>query len=376
MSIPVIPDSDGATFLTNVNAAMQTIYSDQQLQVAGAFATGGTAPAYTLTPSPAPASYVAKQRFNVIVHADGTNVQPTINVAGLGAKNWMQRGPTGVLVPAALVAGALLDIEYDGTYWVTLNPLPPRQIQPLTATVGSSAMTVTLGQNVLDFRSAAPESGDSYTRGVIGASLVVPQGATLGTVSGVQSRIAVLALDNAGTVEVAVVNLAGGNNLDETTLISTTAISSSSNSANVVYSAAARNNLAFRVVGYIESTQATAGNWASAPSKVQGAGGQAFTALSSLGFGQTWNSVSRTVGTTYYNTTPKPIVLAVAASVTSAQTGAVYVTINGTVVTVAQGGQSGGSYNQIAGNILIPPGVGYVITTNSYATVTNTWELR
>jgi hypothetical protein len=237
-------------------------------------------------------------------------------------------------------------------------------------------MTVTLGQNVLDFRSAAPESGDSYTRGVIGASLVVPQGATLGTVSGVQSRIAVLALDNAGTVEVAVVNLAGGNNLDETTLISTTAISSSSNSANVVYSAAARNNLAFRVVGYIESTQATAGNWASAPSKVQGAGGQAFTALSSLGFGQTWNSVSRTVGTTYYNTTPKPIVLAVAASVTSAQTGAVYVTINGTVVTVAQGGQSGGSYNQIAGNILIPPGVGYVITTNSYATVTNTWELR
>jgi hypothetical protein len=237
-------------------------------------------------------------------------------------------------------------------------------------------MTVTLGQNVLDFRSAAPASGDSYTRAVIGASLVVPQGATLGTVSGVQSRIVVLALDNAGTVEVAVVNLAGGNNLDETTLISTTAISSSATSANVVYSATARNNLAFRVVGYIESTQSTAGTWASAPSKVQGAGGQAFTALSSLGFGQTWNSVSRSAGTTYYNTTSKPIVLAVAASVSSAQTGVVYVTISGTQVIVAQGGQTGGSYNQIVGDILIPPRVGYVITTNAYASISNTWELR
>jgi hypothetical protein len=237
-------------------------------------------------------------------------------------------------------------------------------------------MTVSLGQNVLDFRSAALDSGVSYSRGVIGASLVVPQGATLGTVSGQQSRIVVLALDNAGTVEVAVVNLAGGNNLDETTLISTTAISSSATSANVVYSATARNNLAFRVVGYIESTQATAGNWASAPSKVQGAGGQAVTAMSSLGFGQTWSSVSRSAGTTYYNTTSKPIILAVAASVASAQTGVVYVTINGTQVIVAQGGQSGGSYNQIAGNILVPPSTAYAITVNAYATISNTWELR
>jgi hypothetical protein len=175
---------------------------------------------------------------------------------------------------------------------------------------------------------------------------------------------------------VAVVNLAGGNNLDETTLISTTAISSSSNSANVVYSTAARTNLAFRVVGYIESTQATAGTWASAPSKVQGAGGQALAAMSSLGFGQTWSSVSRPTGTTYYNTTSKPIILLVAGSVASAQTGVLSVTINGTTMIVAQGGQSGGSYNQIVGDILIPPGASYAITVNAYVTVTNTWELR
>jgi len=40
-------------------------------------------------------------------------------------------------------------------------------------------------------------------------------------------------------------------------------------------------------------------------------GGQALTAMSSLGYGQTWQTVTRTSGTTYYNTTGKPIVLAI-----------------------------------------------------------------
>jgi hypothetical protein len=183
-------------------------------------------------------------------------------------------------------------------------------IQPITASVGSSALTCTLNPTILNFRNTPLTSGTINTRSVAAAiSVVVPSTATLGTVSAQQSRIVVIALDNAGTVELAVVNIAGGTNLDETTLISTTAISAAATSASVVYSTTARTSLPFRVVGYIESTQATAGTWATAPSTIQGQGGQALAAMSSLGYGQTWQTVTRTSGTTYYNTTGKTIVL-------------------------------------------------------------------
>jgi len=79
-----------------------------------------------------------------------------------------------------------------------------------------------------------------------------------------------------------------------------------------VYSTAAVTASPFRVVGYIESTQATAGTWATAPSTIQGEGGQALAAMSSLGYGQTWQSftsVTRPFGTVQYNTTGKPIMV-------------------------------------------------------------------
>ena len=185
-------------------------------------------------------------------------------------------------------------------------------IQPITASVATSALTVTLNPTILNFRSTPLTSGTVNTRTVATAiSVVIPSTATLGTVSAQQSRLVLIALDNAGTVELAVVNIAGGTNLDETTLLSTTAIIAGSNSASVVYSTTARTSLPFRVVGYIESTQATAGTWATAPSTIQGQGGQALAAMSSLGYGQTWQAVTRTSGTTYYNTTSKPIVMGI-----------------------------------------------------------------
>lgn len=152
-----------------------------------------------------------------------------------------------------------------------------KQIQSITASVGSGALTLTLNPTSLDFRSSTLGSGTVNTRTVTSAiSLVISNGSTLGTVNATMARIALLAIDNAGTVELAAVNIAGGNNLDETTLISTTAEggAGAADSANVIYSTTARTNVPFRVVGYIESTQATAGTWATAPSTIQGSGGQ------------------------------------------------------------------------------------------------------
>ena len=191
-------------------------------------------------------------------------------------------------------------------------------------------------------------------------SVVVPSTATLGTVSAQQSKLILLALDNAGTVELAAVNIAGGNNLDETTLISTTAISAAADQTNVVYSTTARTSLPFRVVGYVESTQATAGTWATAPSTIQGQGGQALAAMSSLGYGQTWQAVTRTAATTYYNTTGKPILVTVQANVAAA--GVSSFTVNGLVVSVVS---AGASAVQATHSVIVSSGASYSCTISN-----------
>jgi len=263
-----------------------------------------------------------------------------------------------------------MSLILDGTAGVTFNDsstLPSATfspVYPITASVASSALTVTLNPCSLVFRSSTLTSGSTVTRTISSAiSVVVPSTATLGTVSAQQSRIIVLAIDNAGTVELAVVNISGGSVLDETTLITTTAIAAASNSATAYYSTTARTSVAYRVVGYVESTQATAGTWATAPSTIQGYGGQALSAMSSLGYGQTWQTVTRTSGTTYYNTTGKPITL------TSWSNGADTVTlaINGLTITRATSSSTNNPFT-----LIIPPGATYSLTGTYQAVV----ELR
>lgn len=149
------------------------------------------------------------------------------------------------------------------------------QIQSVSASVASNALTLGYAGGSLQFRSATLTTGTPNTRTAGALSLVVPSGATLGTVSGQPSRLAVIAIDYAGNIELAVTNTAGNLNLDETTLISSTAISGASDSENVVYSTTARSNVPFRVVGFIDINEAAAGSWATAPTLVQGAGGLA-----------------------------------------------------------------------------------------------------
>jgi hypothetical protein len=211
-----------------------------------------------------------------------------------------------------------------------LTPQP--QIQPVSASVAGNALTISASALTLDFRSTTLGSGTVTRVSGTPANLVISSGSTLGTVNAVQSDIAVLAMNNAGTLELAAVNLAGGTDLSETNLISTTAEggAGAADSATVVYSTTARTNLAYRVIGIIRSTQATAGTWVTAPSLIQGAGGQAITAMSSIGYGQTWQDVtgSRAGATTYYNTTGKPIMLCILVSLNNGEDAVIV--INGT----------------------------------------------
>ena len=244
----------------------------------------------------------------IITTADATG---NLNIQS-GGSTVVAVTATGATVTGTLAAtGAVSGTTGTFTSGVAATSLTSK-IQPITASVAASALTVTLNPTILDFRASPLTSGTVTTIAVPAAiSVTIPSTSTMGTVSAVQSRIVVIAINNAGTVELAAVNISGGSVLDETTLITTTAAVAAGNSATAYYSTTARTGVAYRVVGYVESTQATAGTWATAPSTLQGYGGQALAAMSSLGYGQTWQSFvvgsTRVSGTTYYNTTGKPI---------------------------------------------------------------------
>lgn len=258
-----------------------------------------------------------------------------------------------------------------GTLATTAITYP--QIQPISASVGSSALTITASALNLDFRSATLGSGTVTTVSGTPANLVISSGSTLGTVSAVASRIVVIALNNAGTIELAAVNISGGTQLDETNLISTTAEggAGAADSATVVYSTTARTSVAYRVIGFIDSTQATAGSWATAPSTIQGQGGQALAALSSVGYGQTWQTVTRVSGTTYYNTTGKPILCQYTFNGGASLSGVF--TVGGVALPTFSTGTSTNGIQFVA-FALVPAGMAYIFTTNG--TYVSSHELR
>jgi hypothetical protein len=259
---------------------------------------------------------------------------------------------------------------FGGQSGVMLRP----ELASLTVSAASNALIASFPAESLDFRSATLTSGAALKRTLPApAILTVPSGATLGMTSAVAGRLYFGLLDNAGTLEPFVVNPSTGVSLDETGLISTTTISSSANTAGVFYSNSARTNVAYRIRGFCDISETTAGTWASNPTLVQGVGGQALAAMASLGYGQKWTDVgaSRIVGTTYYNTTGKPITVNIIVGVNSGVSAYFYV--NGQIVSAASVGASASGMFMSA---IVPSGASYVMTQSGGAVVAFWVELR
>jgi len=150
----------------------------------------------------------------------------------------------------------------------SMNSLPA-----IGATVSADALTLSAARMSINFRSATQSSGDVSAILAAPINIVVPLGATLGTANGVQHQLYVIEMNNAGVAELAVMNAASAKGLNEGRLITTVVLNVDSDSKDVIYSATARTNLPFRIVGKVTSTQATAGVWATAPSMIGGIGG-------------------------------------------------------------------------------------------------------
>jgi len=223
----------------------------------------------------------------------------------------------------------------------------------------------------LDFRSTTLTSGTVTTVTGTPANLVIAATDSFGavTAAGTQ-RIAILAINNVGTIELAASNLSGGVSLDETGIITTV---TAATTAIQIKSTTARTSVAYRVVGFVDVPFTTAVGWGTI-AKQQGYGGQALAAMSSLGYGQTWQNVvgSRALATTYYNTTGRPIVVCYSATNGAANISSIV--INGAITVPGVQPQVGG---QAMATALIPAGASYAANQSTGGSTLNTWvELR
>lgn len=169
-----------------------------------------------------------------------------------------------------------------GVKWAA-SPTAPDSSAELTnlslaASVGSSALTISLktkagtdpssGDSVkIGFRSSTAATGTYSQRTATAAtSVVVSSGSTLGHKDAKSHFIYVYALDNSGTVELAVSSAF----FDEGTRKSTTAEggAGASDSQTAIYSTTARTNVPIRCIGRMRSTQTTAGTWAAVPTEI------------------------------------------------------------------------------------------------------------
>jgi hypothetical protein len=228
----------------------------------------------------------------------------------------------------------------------------------IAASIASNAITVTLNPCTLSFRSTTLTSGTpSIVSTATQLSLTIASTDSFGLVTAAGSqRIVILCVNDSGTLRLAASALYGGVNLDETGVITTA--TTATLSSNIKCGAVATSK-AYRVVGFVDATFTTSTGWGSLVT-VQPVGGQALTALSSLGYGQTWQNVtgSRAFGTTYYNTTGKPLMV----NITTTTTGSVNTaTVNG--VTAAQTYPSTNSWGTLA--FVVPPGASYIVSSGS-----------
>jgi hypothetical protein len=274
----------------------------------------------TASATPTVTAYTAGQQF-VFIPANTNTGATTLNINSAGAKNVYYSG--AACVGGELKANVPAIVEYDGTQFqivaiytdalTTATPDPTADyVQLYTATGykktlagsiagsapstatnftisttrGSSAETIALktvaGSDPsatdpirLAFRSATAGTGTYSILTITSAlSLTVSSGSTLGASSNVPFRVWLVCFNDAGTARLGIVNTQISDGifyLQDDLLLSSTAEggAGAADSAGVIYTGTAVSSKAFRVLGYLEYTLATAGTWDTAPSKVQ-----------------------------------------------------------------------------------------------------------
>ncbi len=258
-----------ATVSDSSNQAVTCAFHGQQHMATGALV-------YTL-----PRANTLFGGFGFWVYALNSSVTFAVNAADgfSGAASG-----ASMTIPAGSQAYVSTNAQASGTWFLNLTNLPslnaPLNLN-LSASVNANALTI----SVLDRNGNVPSTaspvifpvslnGNLVPRAITGSlTITVPNTATIGTVSGQAGRLWVGVFDNSGTPVLGVYNSLNASapsikSWDETSAATGTAIAAASNNSQTWYTSGSVT-AAFRVLGYVEFTEPTAGTWSVAPSKVQ-----------------------------------------------------------------------------------------------------------
>lgn len=311
----------------------------------------------------------------------GRVIRVTANAAFTLANNASIVTQTGALLTMAagdsfmLRATAANVVEVLGLVRASAFPINmavAAQQLDMTASITSNAITVTLNPITLSFHNTVQTTGTPVVIAMPTAlTLVIAATDSFGAVTadGVR-RLAILAHNNAGTIELSASSIAGGVNLDEVGVLTTAATATT---LTAIKAAAVRTGVAYKVVGFVDATFTTAVGWGSL-AVVQPIGGQALAAMSSLGYGQRWTDVtgSRASAVTYYNTTGRAIKAAVTGGAGTLISG-IAVTVNGLIIYTNITADPGNG-STLGGEFTIPVGASYLVTTTG--SMSSWFELR
>ena len=241
--------------------------------------------------APASATYIpASTKF---VWQSNTNVSATMDIGSLIIReNIAAANGITISSPASLASAYALtlfpslpatkrQVSVDSSGNLTADvyaAADDAQNYTITATVAGNALTVALktlaGSDPsatdtakISFRSSTATSGSFSARTVSAAtSVVVSSGSTLGQTSATATYIYVYALDNGGTVELAVSSTL----FNDRVVQSTTAEGGAggADTSSIMYSTTARSSVPVRLIARLTSNQTTAGTWAAVPTAI------------------------------------------------------------------------------------------------------------
>jgi len=173
----------GARLFVNPSTLASTLLSDYK-------ADTGSANAYVITPAPAITAYTVGQVFSFKATNANTTTS-TLNVNGLGVKTINKAGGATALASGDIAAGMIVQVEYDGTNFVMLNPVAT---PPITAITDTGFLT-----------SGAPGTTTTNTSATVLTYALA--GGILGTNKGVRIRmsvqVAITANNNTATYTIA-----------------------------------------------------------------------------------------------------------------------------------------------------------------------------
>lgn len=206
---------------------------------------------------------------DAVTYAKMQNVSAASRLLGRGSASGAG-DPEELTVTGLALSGTVLS---TGAFGLSATAAANALTVALTAADGSTPSAA--APVVLRFRSATAGTG-TITDVTVTASttVVVPDTATLGTTNSVPFKAWIVAFNDAGTVRLGIINCANSTSvypLSGWGIASSTTIGTGADSAQVFYSDAGVTSKAYMVLGYVtyESGLATAGTYASAPTRVQ-----------------------------------------------------------------------------------------------------------